>query len=142
MPSPTLSLAVIARDEAQNLPELFASLAPLALAQKILVDTGSRDATAAVARSLDCEVHAFAWCDDFSAARNFALSKCSGDFILWLDADDRLPEETARKLPELLAEAAAWRLVVRSPREHGLGETFRQIRLIPNRRGLVFEGRI
>lgn len=38
------------------------------------------------------------WDDDFSAARNFAKSKCTGDWIFWMDADDRLPEDTIKRL--------------------------------------------
>ncbi len=142
--TPSLSLAVIARDEAARLPALLDDAAKIpGLIQSVVVDTGSRDGTAEVARSHGAEVHDFCWNDDFAAARNAALAQCRGDFILWLDADDRLPPETAAGLRELLcAPAAAWRLVVRSPREDGGGDVFRQIRLFPNRRGLVFEGRI
>jgi hypothetical protein len=143
MSAPTLSLAIIARDEAANLPPLFASLRPLQPQQIVVLDTGSRDNTADLARSLGAEVHAYAWNDDFAAARNAALAHCQGDFILWLDADDRLPEAAARGIPALLREhPGAWRLVVRSPRENGSGDAFRQIRIIPNRRGIAFEGRI
>jgi glycosyltransferase involved in cell wall biosynthesis len=60
----------------------------------IVVDTGSTDGTPQLAADAGAQVHHFTWCDDFAAARNFAFSECSGDWIVWFDADDVLPEAT------------------------------------------------
>lgn len=142
---PELSVAVIARDEEHNLPVLFDSLEPLRArggVEAIVVDTGSRDGTAALAASLGARVHAFAWNDDFSAARNHALSLCRGRAILWLDADDALPPATAARLasalddPGLARHASAFR--VRSPGPGGSSTVCSQIRMVPNGLGLAF----
>lgn len=56
----------------------------------IVVDTGSEDETKAVAREFTDKVYDFEWCDDFSAARNFAKGKCAYSYILSIDADETL----------------------------------------------------
>ena len=47
------------------------------------------------------KIYDFTWIDDFSAARNYAVSKASGDYWMWLDADDVLSREAAEKLIRL-----------------------------------------
>ncbi len=68
----------------------------------IIVDTGSKDGTKAIAESFGAQIFDFKWIDDFSAARNFAFSKATKDFVLWLDADDRL--DGGEKLKPLLRD--------------------------------------
>jgi tetratricopeptide (TPR) repeat protein len=89
-----LSLCMIVRDEAELLGACLQSVAGAA-DQMIVVDTGSRDRTAEVARAAGAEVHAFAWCDDFAAARNASVAYARGDWILCLDADERLAPGSA-----------------------------------------------
>jgi glycosyltransferase involved in cell wall biosynthesis len=55
----------------------------------IVVDTGATDNTKQIAIEHGAHVFDFQWCDDFSAARNSA-SKCTGEWWMWLDADDDL----------------------------------------------------
>jgi glycosyltransferase involved in cell wall biosynthesis len=59
----------------------------------IIIDTGSTDQTKEIAKEFTSNLFDFEWIQDFSAARNYAFSKASKDFILWLDADDVLLEE-------------------------------------------------
>jgi tetratricopeptide (TPR) repeat protein len=84
-----LSLCMIVRDEADRIGDCLRSLRGLA-DETIVVDTGSTDATAAHARDCGARVLKFAWCDDFAAARNHAIENAKGDWILVLDADERL----------------------------------------------------
>ena len=66
----------------------------------VLVDTGSRDETIRIAESFGARVHRSPWRDDFSAPRNLAVARARGDWILQLDADERLAPgagETIRK---------------------------------------------
>ena len=67
----------------------------------IIVDTGSTDKTKEIAKEFTEKIIDFKWIDDFAAARNFAFSHATMDFILWLDADDILLEEDQRKFKEL-----------------------------------------
>ncbi len=59
----------------------------------IVVDTGSTDKTVNVALSFTPNVFYFSWRDDFSAARNFAFEAATGDYVMWLDADDVIKSE-------------------------------------------------
>lgn len=137
-----LSVCSIVRDEAANIPDLVRCL-PLDRVEWIVADTGSTDDTLDRLRAAGVEPQSFAWIDDFAAARNFTLSLARRGWILWLDADDRLEPAFWAGLERLLAgPRRAYRFVVRSPREDSRGESFRQIRLIPNGLGLAFEGRI
>src|SRR6185295_10128605 len=79
----------------------------------IVADTGSTDRTEQVARDLGAVVCRFPWCDDFSAARNFALSHARGDWIFWLDADEELLPESVAELRECLARKDALAFQVR-----------------------------
>jgi tetratricopeptide (TPR) repeat protein len=84
-----LSLCLIARDEERFLDGCLASVHG-AVDEIVVVDTGSKDATADIARSHGARVLHEAWRDDFSAARNTSLAAARGDFALVLDADERL----------------------------------------------------
>lgn len=98
---PSVSLCMIVRDEARQLAACLDPVARL-FDQVVIVDTGSRDATCQLAARYTPHVIPFAWCDDFAAARNETLRHARGDWIFWLDADDRLSTEEADKLADLL----------------------------------------
>lgn len=82
-------LVVIARDEASRIARLLDSVGPW-VDRMLVLDTGSRDATVAIAAAHGARVEHFAWCDDFSAARNCALELAAADWHLVLDADEWL----------------------------------------------------
>ncbi len=86
---PTISLALIAKNEEKNVDRLLNSVEGC-FDEIIFVDTGSTDQTVSKAFARGCKTFHFDWCDDFSKARNFAFSKCTSDYIAWLDLDDVL----------------------------------------------------
>ena len=86
-----VALVVIARDEAPRIERLLRSVAPW-VDRMLVLDTGSRDATPALAAACGARVEHFDWCDDFSAARNRALELAGADWHLVLDADEWLIE--------------------------------------------------
>jgi tetratricopeptide (TPR) repeat protein len=71
----------------------------------ILVDTGSTDRTLDIAKAFDAKQFSFTWINDFSAARNEALSHATGEWILYLDADERLKSGQEEKLRQLLSQS-------------------------------------
>jgi glycosyltransferase involved in cell wall biosynthesis len=93
---------MIVRNEEQNLAQCLEPVAGL-FDEIIIVDTGSQDRTREVARRFTPHVFDFPWCDDFSAARNEALKHATGNWIFWLDADDRVRGDNVEKLKGLLA---------------------------------------
>jgi tetratricopeptide (TPR) repeat protein len=99
--SARLSLAMIVRDEEQTLGRVLEDAAGV-FDEMVVLDTGSTDRTRDVAGAHGARVETFEWVADFAAARNAAFDACTGDWIMWLDADDRLPAPVPERL-------AAWK---------------------------------
>ncbi len=98
---PRVSLCMIVRDEEERLPACLASVAGL-VDEIIVVDTGSRDRSRDVAGAAGARVVDYVWVDDFAAARNESIRHATGDWIFWLDADERLDQANREKLQTLL----------------------------------------
>ncbi|ONI38488.1 hypothetical protein AN639_05630 [Candidatus Epulonipiscium fishelsonii] len=88
----TVSLCIIAKNEEHNLFNCITSVKNI-VDEIIVVDTGSTDKTVEIAKSLGATVHYFEWVNDFSKARNFTISKATGDWILFIDADEYLNQK-------------------------------------------------
>ncbi|MBD3390821.1 MAG: glycosyltransferase [Chitinivibrionales bacterium] len=141
--SRTLSVCLIVKNEAARLRRCLESVLPAA-GQIVVVDTGSTDNTGEIARDCGALVVESAWQDDFSRARNVSLQHASGDWILWLDADDIVPEESIDGLKGLTAREpdTVFAMVVRNQKPGGIGSEFMQARMFPNKKGIHFERRI
>jgi GT2 family glycosyltransferase/Tfp pilus assembly protein PilF len=96
----TLSLCLMVRNEEARLAACLQSAADL-VDETIVVDTGSTDGTRELAAKLGARVFEFPWCDDFAAARNECIRHAKGDFIFWMDADERVDEANREKLRKL-----------------------------------------
>ena len=96
-----LSVCLIVRNEEEVLSRCLTCAAKFA-DEIIVVDTGSEDNTVQIARQFTDSVFFFKWCDDFSAARNFAFEKASCEYLMWLDADDVITDENCLKIKELV----------------------------------------
>ena len=96
----SISLCMIVRDEEQVLGRCLDSIRE-AVDEIVIVDTGSADRTRQIAWQYTDRVFDFSWRDDFSAARNYAFSRASGDYCMWLDADDVMTPANVGKLLRL-----------------------------------------
>ena len=97
------SLCMIVRDEERYLAGCLESVVDL-VDEIVVVDTGSTDSTPDIARRFGARVFNFQWVDDFSAARNESLRHATGEWIFWLDADERLDAPNRRKFQQLLTK--------------------------------------
>lgn len=88
---------MIAKNEEQNIHKCLAPLKELGF-ELIVADTGSTDRTKSFVREYTDHLYDFKWCDDFSAARNFSISKASNDWILVIDFDEYLQSVDIPKL--------------------------------------------
>jgi tetratricopeptide (TPR) repeat protein len=99
---PKLSVCLIVKDEEANLPACLDSLDGLG-AEVVVCDTGSTDRTREIAHQRGAKVVEFPWIDHFAQARNASLEHATGEWVFWLDADDRLDAENREKLRALVA---------------------------------------
>src|SRR5437763_5569103 len=99
---PHVSLCMIVKNEAANLPDCVGPVAPL-VHEVVLADTGSTDDTRAVGERLGARVIDFPWVQSFAAARNASIQAATGDWIFWLDGDERLDADNLARLQALIA---------------------------------------
>jgi len=136
---------MIVKNEERFIEDCLRSVADIA-DQIIVVDTGSTDRTKEIARECGAEVYDFAWRDDFSAARNASIKYARGNWIFWLDADERLLPDSIPHLKSLLRhEKKAVAYLVNIKNVMSDGKTYKissAHRLFNNHKGIRFEGRI
>ena len=131
---------MILRDEAKN---LRISLGPIrdCFDEIVIVDTGSKDHTPELAKSFGARVIQTDWEDDFAAARNVSIEEARGDWILWLDGDNRLTPQDIEEIRQHLdfkKQSILWCLESVEPE----GEQLMQKRVFPNRPEVRFKGRV
>lgn len=137
-----LSACLIVKNEEQFLPECLASLRGIA-DEVVLVDTGSTDHTVEIGQAAGARVVHEEWRNDFSAARNRSLQEATGEWILVIDADERLKPGQAERLRQLLTEGQAdayQLLIVNFPDDEDARATSHRIGLFRNRREYRYEG--
>ncbi len=95
-----LSVAMITKNEAERLPDCLRSLA--FSDEIVVVDSGSVDETVAIAKSFGARVLVEEW-RGYAAQKQFAVDQCRHDWVLVIDADERVPEATAARIERELA---------------------------------------
>lgn len=141
-----ISACYIVKNEAENLVKSIKSLKKQ-VNEIVVVDTGSTDNTIVVARKLGAKVYSFPWQDDFSQARNFALSKAKGDWLVLLDADEYFTAKTAGNIRQVIrqaqqADALLIQMVNYDADMAEIQDYFYQLRIVRNQQGLHYEGKI
>jgi len=142
----TLTLCMIVKDEEEMLPGCLDAVRD-AVDEIIVVDTGSSDRTVELAECAGAKVVHVPWNGSFADARNVSLEHATGDWILYLDADEHVVPEDAKGLRQLLGRTwrEAFYLVETNYTggdESGAAVTHLALRLFRNRPGYRFEGRI
>ena len=133
-----LSAALIVRDEERFLEGCLRSLKDL-VDDIVVVDTGSTDRSRDIARDLGARVLGHVWAGDFAAARNASIDGARGEWILYIDADERVVEFDRRVVDTLLASPRhVCQTVLFRP---AVGYTrYREYRLFRKRPDLRFRG--
>lgn len=101
-----ISICIIGRDEEKFLPRLFSSINKNFESiphEVVFVDTGSEDGSAEIAKKFADKVCDFAWCDDFSAARNYAMEVASNDAIFFIDCDEEIASINIEELSKAIS---------------------------------------
>ena len=98
-----LSQCMIVKNEERNMEQAL-SWGKGIVWEQIVVDTGSTDGTVELAKKMGAKVFHFTWNNDFSAAKNYALSRAKGNWIAFLDADEWFPKEDGSKILNLLQQ--------------------------------------
>ena len=138
-----LSLCMIVKNEEKHLARCLSSVKDVA-DEIIMVDTGSTDKTVEIAELFGVKIFHFKWVNDFSAARNFALSKCTGDWILYLDADEELSPDSIEEVKKYkLHKRAGVNCTVKSLGSVSTNESVMKYpRLFANVSGVEFVGKV
>ena len=98
MSKPFFSIGIIFKNEIRCLERCLKSLQPLKNAipcEIVMADTGSTDGSREIAEQYADVLFDFEWVDDFSAARNAVMDRCSGQWYFSIDADEWLLEDIA-----------------------------------------------
>lgn len=95
------SICLIAKNEEKRIERCLSAASKLD-AEIVLVDTGSTDRTKELAAKYTNKIYDFEWCNDFSAARNFSISKASNDWILVLDCDEYIESFDIQKINDFM----------------------------------------
>lgn len=140
-----LSVCIIAKNEEKNIEKCLKSIKSVA-DEIIFVDTGSIDNTIEIAKKYTENIFKYEWNDDFSAARNFAMDKATGEFIISIDADEYLenPNALIDTLREAKNDTGGWLVNVISEFKNQYGQTEKIItgllRLFRNHPQIRFKG--
>lgn len=140
-----ISICIITKNEAQKLERCLKALQPYNF-EIVVVDTGSTDNTKEMALQYTNSLYDFPWCDDFAAAKNYAVQKVKNDTVMFIDSDEYLQELDDKEL---------WKVIITHPEGVGRveiisivekdGESIRTkewVSRIFNRRLYHYSGRI
>lgn len=142
-PFKSCSLNMIVKNEEESITDALDSV-DVIMDEIIICDTGSTDDTVALAEQYGVTVIQDPWQNDFSRPRNRAIEASNCDWILWIDADDRLDESSAEPLKHLWQEAPTqgMALCIANERENSTPIEFLQVRLFPRDADIRFEQKI
>ena len=139
-----ITLSMIVKNEEKYLKECLESVCRI-IDEIVLVDTGSTDNTKKIAEEYGAKIFDFKWNNDFASARNYALSKSSGDWILYLDADERLDASSIQELKKLTSEKSQkgfYCRILNVDEINNRPSVMSYVRLFANSPDIKFEGKV
>lgn len=141
-----ISLCIICKDEEEKIERCISSVREV-VDETIVVDTGSTDNTIVIAKQNGAKIYEMKWEDDFSKARNFALEKASGDWIIFLDADEYMMEQSIAHLRRIIQiaedEEKDYSICeILNEGEKGYTSCFKTIRIFKHNPSVCYEGRV
>jgi glycosyltransferase involved in cell wall biosynthesis len=139
-----LSLSMIVKNEEKYLRDCLESVKGI-VDEIIIVDTGSTDKTKKIAEEYGASIYDYEWKSDFADARNYALDKSNGDWILYLDADERLSASSKDELKRITSagdKKAYHCRIINIDEKNNKPSVMSYVRLFAKTGGINFEGRI
>lgn len=138
-----LSVSMIVKNEERYLPECLNSIKDF-VDEIVITDTGSVDKSKEICSKYTDKLYDYKWDDSFANARNNSLSKCTGDWIISLDADEVIPSGTFLYIYDciLCKKFDAYIFPIRNLMPDGTYSVSTTTRLIKNIPGIKFEGRV
>lgn len=136
---------MIVKNEEQVIQQCLESVKDV-VDEMIIVDTGSTDSTVDICKSFGANVFEFAWTGGFATARNYSLQQATGDWILWLDADEKLDQADGIHIRNILEAEKAHIGLVKLMNYIGGGDENNETyiiyhhRLLRNKMGFQFDG--
>jgi len=136
---------MIVKNEENNLHKCLSSIKEY-VDQIVVVDTGSTDKTVQIAEDFGCEIYYFDWCDHFAKARNESIKYATGEWILWIDADEVLDPQSVPILQKITSNSLKdfiYIVRIKSFNEYENKDQYSNAhRLFPNGMGIEFSNRI
>jgi glycosyltransferase involved in cell wall biosynthesis len=138
---------MICKNEEKNIEKCINSYKEI-VDEIVVVDTGSEDNTVYLAKKLGAKVYDFKWIDDFAAAKNYAIDKAKGDWIIFLDADEYFDKNSSHNIKNILKsinnkkyDAVGCKLIDIDDYEN-LIDSFMQIRIFRNKPSIRYKNNI
>lgn len=149
MTNPSISLCMIVKNEASFIEQCLNSAKDL-VDEMIIVDTGSTDETINICKNFNAQIYNYEWNNHFADARNFGLDKVKGDWILWIDADEKLDCNKQQLIKDTISQTKASMIFLpvinyygdKLPANTDQAYIYYQPRLFKNNIGIKFYNRI
>ena len=144
----TITACVIVKNEEDNIKKWLDSTGNYA-DELIVVDTGSSDKTLEIVQSSSAKLYHYDWNDNFAEAKNYAISKATGDWIVFLDADEYFTEESVLNVKNIISKNhndfdAIMSIIINLDRDNNYNEIarFQNVRIFKNNIGIKYAGKI
>lgn len=143
IPKNKISASLIVKDESKYIRLCMESIKDL-VDEIVIVDTGSTDNTKEICKQYTDKIYDYKWNDSFADARNFALSKCTGDWIFRIDGDEEVPVDLKVNAYNAMinGEADAFLVPIKNVQPDGTAPLSTTLRVFKNDKNIKYDGRV